>query len=328
MPVVPVEQLRDRCEAIFRAHRFTAAEASACSEEVIEAETRGRRSHGVAMLPRILEWKREAAAEPKITHETPAAAHLEGNGTVGPLLARQAMDIAVRKARASSIGIVGARNPSAFLTAGCNPRRAARQGVVALNCSVAASKVAVWGGSPGIIGTNPLGLGIPSERGPIVLDLSIGELSVAEIRRAARREEQLPVGVAIDSGGSPTTDPREALEGALLAFGGHKGSGLGLMIELLAGALVGAKTGTTVDGGRGILCVAVDPNVFGLENRFLASVEALAEEVRAATPRPGFAEVLLPGDRGEQLAAHALEYGVELDEQSYARLQELGREPA
>ncbi len=327
MPVVPVDQLRDHCEAIFRLHRFTADEANACCEEIIEAQIRGRRSHGVAMVPRILEWKQEATAEPEITYETPVAAHLEGNGMVGPLLARQAMDIAFLKARQTSIGVVGARNPSTFLTAGYNPRRAARQGLIALNCSVAASKVAVWGGSPAIIGTNPLGIGIPSERGPVVLDISIGELSVAEIRRAARSDEQLPVGVAITNKGSPTTDPQEALAGALLAFGGHKGSGLGLMIEILAGALVGAKTGTTVGGGRGILCLAIDPNIFGLEDRFLASVRTLVEEVHTAAPRPGVSEVLLPGDRGEQRAAHALEYGVELDEQSYAQLRELAREP-
>ncbi len=109
MPVVPVDQLRDHCEAIFRLHRFTADEANACCEEIIEAQIRGRRSHGVAMVPRILEWKQEATAEPEITYETPVAAHLEGNGMVGPLLARQAMDIAFLKARQTSIGVVGAR---------------------------------------------------------------------------------------------------------------------------------------------------------------------------------------------------------------------------
>jgi LDH2 family malate/lactate/ureidoglycolate dehydrogenase len=325
MPVVPVELLREHCEAIFRLHDFTAEEADACSEEIVEAETRGRRSHGVAMLPRILEWKLQATAEPQITHETPVAAHLDGNGTVGPLLARSAMEMAVSKARAASIGVVGARNPSMFLTAGCNPRRAANQGLIAFNCSVAASKVAVWGGAPAIIGTNPVGLAVPTEDGPVVLDLSIGESSVAEIRRAVRDGEQLPPGVAISPEGLATTDPRAALAGALLPFGEHKGSGLGLMIEMLAGALVGAKTGTTVAGGRGILCVAIDPNIFGLADRFRASVLALANEIHGAPPRAGFAEVLLPGDRGEQLAAHAREHGVELDEQSYAQLRELGQ---
>lgn len=323
MPVLSVDELRALCEQVFRAGHFTPEETSACAEEVVDAQSRGRRSHGIAMIPRLLEWKAKAEGQPQVVHDTPVAARIVGNGALGPLVARQAMDLAASKAERSSIGLVGVENRSAFLTAGHNPRRAARRGLVALNSSVAPSNVAVWGGASSIIGTNPLGIGVPAAPEPIVLDLSVSEMSVAQVRAAARAKGALPEGAAVSKEGQPTTDPQEALEGALLTFGAHKGSGLAVMLELLAGPLVGGKAGTALGGMRGMLFLAIDPDVFGIGERFLEGVNAFAAEVRGSVPRPELEEVLLPGDRGERLAAQAAREGVEIDGEAHARLLEL-----
>lgn len=326
MTRLTVDELRTLCLAAFRAHDFSEEEAHACTEEVVEAECRGRRAHGTAMIPRLLEWK-ESAGEPAIVHETPIAARIEGNGALGPLLARRAMDLAIAKARATTIGIAGVRNVSAFLTAGHQPRRAAQQGLIGIDLSVAACKVAAWGSAVPSIGTNPLGIGIPSEDGPIVIDLAVSALTVAEVRAAQRRGERLPADSAIAPEGTPTSDPALALAGAVLPFGGHKGSALGIAIELLAGPLVGAHAGRTVGSGRGMLFLALDPDVLGVGAGFAAAASAFAAEVRGSSPRPGFAEVLLPGDRGERMWRSSAEDGVELEDATCEHLRELARGP-
>jgi LDH2 family malate/lactate/ureidoglycolate dehydrogenase len=327
MPVLLVEELKALCDEIFRSRGFTEDESRACVGEVLEAESRGRETHGLSWIPRILAWKAQARADPEVVHESSIAARILGNGALGPLIARDAMDLAIRKAKQALAGFVGVQNPSTFLTAGYNPRRTAAQGMIGINLSVAASNVAVWGGLRSIIGNNPLGVGLPSVERPIVLDFSIGELSVAAVRRAAADGDSLPTGAALSAAGQPTVDPEQALAGALLASGGRKGSGLGVVLELLSGALVGAKAGTSVGGGRGMVFAALDPNIFGLGEQFVAAVRTFANEVRHSSPRPGFTEVLLPGDRGDRLATQATRHGVELSERTYAQLQALVESP-
>ena len=148
-----------------------------------------------------------------------------------------------KKAKSNKIGIVGVDNKFPFILAGYNPRRAAHQGLIGISWSVAFSKVAPWGSADPLMGTNPLSVAIPSMDGPIVLDMAITEIAAAEIRRCNKLGISIPEGVAISKEGYPTTYPKEALEWAMLPFGGYKGSGLGMVIELLGGPFVGAKAG-------------------------------------------------------------------------------------
>jgi L-2-hydroxycarboxylate dehydrogenase (NAD+) len=320
---IGVPEFRSLCLEAFRANGFTAAEALACADELVDAECRGRRAHGLAMLGRLLEWK-SRAGEPVTTFDSPVSAHIAGNGALGPLLAATAMEMAIAKARDGSVGLVGVRNASAFLTAGYQSRRAAEEGLIGISLSVAASKVAPWGGAEPLIGTNPIGIGIPSDEGPIVVDVAVGQLTVAEVRRAARDGVPLPAGAAIDAGGEPTVDPAIALDGALLPFGGHKGSGIGMVVELLAGAFVGTLVGREKDG-RGMLFVAIDPDALGGGNSLASSAARFATEVRASTPRGGFSEVLMPGDRGNRLRERAEVDGIAVDDQALERLRGLGQ---
>jgi L-2-hydroxycarboxylate dehydrogenase (NAD+) len=321
MAHVTLENLHARCVAVLTAHGVADADAEICAREVVDAQARGRTAHGVAMIPRLLDWAGRAG-RPVVTHESAVAAHLEGNGVLGPVLAQQAMDLAIARARASSLALVGVRNASAFLTAGFQVRRAAASGVVALVASIAAPKLAPWGGRTPTLGTNPIGLGIPSDDGPVVLDLALGTATVAEVRVAAHAGRLLPEGVALDRDGAPTRDADAALEGALLAFGAHKGAALAIAVELLAGPLVGAHAGSG-GGDRGMLFLAIDPDVFGLGAAFAVAVRGLAEEVRAGPPREGADEVLMPGDRGERRRTHAASVGVAVPDDAWAHLGEL-----
>lgn len=183
---VSVEEFADLCREIFRKHGFNEEETEVCTEEIVDAQCRGRLSHGAAIIPEIIEWMKEKDGPIEIVKETPISAYIVGNNNIGAVVAKQVMDIAIEKAKKNHIGIVGVNNKFPFILAGYNPRRAAAQGLIGINWSVAFSKVALWGSAEPIIGTKPLSIAIPSNDGAIVLDMAITEIAAAEIRRCKK----------------------------------------------------------------------------------------------------------------------------------------------
>jgi LDH2 family malate/lactate/ureidoglycolate dehydrogenase len=319
MAVVSVAELETLCREVLETNGFGEEAAAACVAEIVDAERRGRRSHGIAMVPRLLKAN-ESGGEAAIALDGPIFARIDGNGAPGPLVSRLAMDAAMAKARKDGLGAVGARNDSSFLTAGHQPRRAAEQGLVGVAFSVAAPKLAPWGSAEALLGTNPLGIALPAEPDPVVFDMSVGEVTVADARRLAREDQRLPGAGGVSSSGALTDDPAEALDGALLPFGGHRGSGLGVMIELLAGPLVGAHAGTLPGTARGTVFIAADPDCFGFGAEFAETVSAYCDRLRSSAPRDGFSAVLAPGDRGQAHLAAAEEAGLTLSDGAYEKL--------
>ena len=317
---ITVDKFSDLCFRIFKNHGFTDDEASVCTEEIVEAHCRGRLSHGATLIPEVLEWKKEQSSPIEVVKDASFYAYIIGNNAMGPLIAKQAMDMAIDKADRHGIGIVGVNNKFPFILAGYNPRRAAIRGFIGINWSVAFSKVAPWGSADPIFGTNPIGIAIPTRESPFVLDMAITKIAAAEIRRAKKLGLTLPADVAISKEGYPTTDPVEALHGAMLTFGGYKGSGLAMAIELLGGPFVGAKAGKSVPGNRGMVFMAIKSDLFVEKDKFLKNVTELIREVKASRTREGFDEILIPGERGDRLLEKSRKEGVEIDDAIYEEL--------
>lgn len=320
---ISVEEFTELCRKIFRNHGFSEEETEVCTEEIVEAQCRGRLSHGATIIPEVLEWKKEKTGSIEIVRESPISAYIIGNNNMGPVVAKRAMDIAIEKAIKNLIGIVGVNNKYPFILAGYNPRRAAGKGLIGINWSVAFSKVAPWGGADPIIGTNPIGIAVPSNNGSVVLDMAITEIAAAEIRRCKKLGLEIPKNVALSKDGILTTDPQEAIEGAMLPFGGYKGSGLGIIIELLGGAFVGAKVGKSTPGNRGMVFIAMKCNLFIPKDKFLVDVSKFVEEVNNSRIRSGFEEVLVPGQRANKLLRRSKEKGIEIEDKIYDELKRL-----
>ena len=282
-------------EGVLSRRAFTAEERRACIDEILDAEWRARKSHGLAIVHEVLSWADAKEHDPLVTVDEAAYALVEGGNTPGPLVAEIAMDLALVKARSTRFAAVAARNETPFMLAGYHPRRAAKQGFVALALSVAAAKVAPAGGHMPVFGTNPIGAAFPVSGGtPIVVDMAVTQIAAAEVRRLAGVSGTLPPDVAIDRAGRPTTDPSVALQGAMLPFGGYKGSNVALIVELLAGALAGAKVGSSHPGTRAMLFVVIDPDIFGFGQSFAESAASLIRDMRASGHEvhvPGEAEV-------------------------------------
>jgi LDH2 family malate/lactate/ureidoglycolate dehydrogenase len=198
------------------------------------------------------------------------------------VVAALAMNLALRKARESGIAIVGARNRWPWFVAGHQLRRAAEAGFIALTWSAGVSILAPHGGVRPVFGTNPLGVAVPAADGPIVFDTAMTAGPASALRDAKKTGQPLPDGVAVDAHGHPTTDPDEGRKGALLPFGGHRGSGLAMMVELLGGAWVGAKTGKGIAGPRGFVILVAAPDLFGFGDGFAGAAEGLVAEMHAA----------------------------------------------
>ncbi len=324
-----VEEFEDLCRTIFRNHGFTDEEIVVCTEEIVEAQCRGRASHGAAIIPEVVEWKKEIPTGPiEVIRETPISAYVLGNNNMGPVVCKQAMDIAIKKAEATGIAIVGVNNKFPFILTGYNTRRATAKGLIGISWSVAFSKVAPFGSADAILGTNPLSIAIPKQNGSVVLDMAMTKVAAAEIRRCNKLGIPIPEGVAISKEGSPTTDPKEALQGAMLPFGDYKGSGLAIMIELLGGAFVGAKTGRVVPGNRGMVFVALRPDLFVSKEQFFNDVSRFISDIKNSRVRQGFKEVLLPGEKGDRLLEQAKKEGVEIEDKIYTELKQLAGRPS
>jgi len=182
------------------------------------------------------------------------------------------------------------------------------QGLVAMIASNASPWVAPFGGTEGRFGTNPFCLGFPSTSTPVIWDIGISEIIHAQAVLAQRQGRHLPPGVAYDSDGQPTTDPARALSGAFTAWGGHRGSGLGVSVQLL-GILAGSPVFPKPLEDFGFLVLAMQPDLLTQGEEFVEKVSAFSEAMRTTRRADEEVPVRMPFERSAALRAEQLAAG-------------------
>lgn len=215
---------------------------------------------------------------------------------LGYIVAHRATAIAVEKAATSGIAVVGANETWYTGMLSYYAEIAAARGLVSMIASNASPWVAPYGVTEGRLGTNPICFGFPSAGEPVIWDVGTSAIIHAEVTLARRLGQWLPEAVAFDSNGRPTHDPASALAGAFAAWGGHKGSGLGVVVQLL-GIWAGSPPIPPDLAGFGFLIVAMRPDLLGPSKSFRSNVSAFAEAVRTARPVAGGGAVRMPFDR-------------------------------
>lgn len=302
---------------------LTRAAALAVAQEVVFAEARGKKSHGLAMIESMLKRARKGGGPPEVVMRRDAGVLIDGRGAIGPHVAKLAMDQLCEITLERGMGAVGVRNESPFLTAGYSVWRGAVEAkIVTIAASVAKSKVAPFGGSKAILGTNPIAFAIPADPYPIVIDMAITKIPAAEVDQAIAAGERLPDGVAMDASGTLTTDPNEAKKGALIPFGDYKGSALGVIVELICGALLGAKCGLRHGEMRSMLFLAFRTDFFEDAASVAQAARDLREDIWSSN---GAERVRCPGDRAQELFQRALTSGFDIEDAEVDRLRSLGR---
>lgn len=296
-------EARRLAERVMEALGHDAADAALIADHLMDCELRGLAYGGLARAISIAERMARTGDRRtpiRITHETPVSAHLDGGDHIGYLVAHRATRLVIEKAEASGIAIVGARNTWYTGMLSYFAEMAAARGLVCLIASNTSPWVAPYGGTEGRLGTNPICFAFPGTGEPVIWDIGTSAIIHAEATLAKRLGQELPPGVAYDPEGHPTRDPAAALAGAFATWGGQKGSGLALVVQLL-GTLAGSPPQPPELEDFGFLIIALRPDLMGPEADFRANVSAYAEAVRGTRPVEGGGPVRMPFDRSRAL---------------------------
>src|SRR4051794_5560901 len=230
-----------------------AADAAKVAELMAEADLTGADAHGVFRLPQYVRRLRGGGINPtadiRVEKTAAATALVDGDNGMGHLVMVRAAETAVELARACGVGWVGARRSNHAGAAGVYAAMPLQHGMIGIYSVVAsANHMAPWGGIETLLGTNPLAIAIPAgEEAPVVLDIATTVVSYGTVKNYRLQGKEMPPGWMMNTkDGEPLTDPARSAEGVLNPIGGHKGSGLALMLGLLAGPLNSAAFGRDV----------------------------------------------------------------------------------
>lgn len=307
------------------------AAAGAQADWLVEADLRGHPSHGIQRLPVLVERVRRElvnpTASPRLDWATESALLVDGDAGLGPWAGLKAMTALIERTPDTGVTVAAMRNAHHLGLLSLYVERAAARGLIGLALTTSEALVHPWGGARALIGTNPIAVAIPARPAAFVLDMATSEVSMGKVIAADQRGDSLEPGWAIDSDGQPTDDPARVT--ALTPFGGAKGYGLGLAIELLVGVLSRTALGEGVLGTldvehpptKGDLFVCLAPERFGVAEELEDTVDGYLAEVRRSSARGG--RVSIPGDGARRRRAKAMRDGVELPEALVDQLREL-----
>src|SRR5262245_18664982 len=306
---------------------------------MVETDLAGADAHGVFRLPHYVRRLRaggtNARPDIRVTKTGPATALVEGDNAMGHLVMAKASQTAVDLARETGVAWVGTRHSNHAGCAGIYAEIPMRAGMIGMMAAVAnANHMPVWGGAELLLGTNPVAFALPAgEEAPVVLDIATTVVSYGTIKAYALQGRDLPEGWMVDrSTGKPLTDSRRSAEGLLLPVGGYKGSGLALMLGLLAGVLNGAAFGRDVVDfnadvvsrtNTGQFILALDVARFMPLDAFKAEVDRHLRDLRGSQVLPGFDAIRLPGERRAQCQADRARNGVPILPEVLAQLDAL-----
>ena len=291
---------------------YDPAEASIIAAHVMDSELRG---FGYAGLARILSIADRLGSAGRVrtpirtVRETPVSARIHGGDQLGYLVAEHATRIAIDKALASGIAIVGASDTWYTGMLSYYAEKAVAQGLVLFSASNASPWVAPHGGTEGRLGTNPICFAFPSADEPVIWDIGTSAIIHAEVVLAGRLGQELPPGMAFDATGETTRNPAAALSGALAAWGGHRGGGLGLVVQLL-GVLAGSPAVPGELSEFGFLTIAIRPDLLTDTQTFLDEVATYGDAVRGTRSVPGGVAVRMPFDRSRHARAESIASGI------------------
>ena len=339
MPTVPVADLQALTARIFAALGVPEADAIWVGTLLVRANLRGHDSHGVIRIPQYVGSIRKGETNPrpalKIVSETPTTAVVDADLALGQVGARRAAEVALGKARSQGLAGVGLRKSNHIGRLADYAELLATQGFVGMVWTNAPTAISVvpFGGIGRRLSTNPMAVAVPGPGGSIAISVDMATSIVAEgkVRVKRNRKERLPEGWAIDPEGQPVTDadvfygpPRAGL----LPAGAHKGTALGLIVEVLGGILsgegaIGDRTGPVRNG---TFVLAVDVTRFLSLDAFTRQVRELCGWVKSSPSAAGVGEVLVPGEPEARTEATRRAGGIPVEDETWRQIEVIAAE--
>ena len=316
-------------------------DAAICAGLMGEADLTGADAHGVFRLPQYVRRLKAGGFNPRptitVTRSAPATALVDGDNGMGHLVMSRAAETAISIARETGVSWVGVRRSNHAGPAGLYAEMPAAQGMIGMYAAVAnANHMAVWGGADSLLGTNPLAFGVPSGDGPLVLDMATTVVSYGTVKNYALQDKPLDKGWMVNTAtGEDIVDAKKSAEGLLLPIGGYKGSGLAIMLGLIAGPLNRAAFGRDVvdfnaddasETNTGHFIVALDVARFLPLDDYKAEVDRHVGELKASKRLPSVDEIRMPGERRRQTREERTRDGIPLSGALMGQLEKLARE--
>ena len=335
---IAVDTLRHFIRDVFLKAGASEQDAETCAQVIIESDIRGIESHGIGRLKyyyqRVERGQHKVDAEFEIVKETPTTAVIDGHNGLGMVIGAHAMQMAIDKARVYGLGCVAVRNSTHYGIAGYYPWMAVKAGMIGMSVTNARPSVSPTFAVKPMLGTNPIAFGAPTDEDfPFLYDAATPITQRGKIEVLARKEQPLPSGWVIDMDSQPMTDSAEALKalgernasflplgGAGEILGGHKGYGLGVMVEILSaslqsGAYLYGLTGVGPDGSwvpfqLGHFFLAINIEFFVPLEEFKRNTGCILRELRAATRAPGQERIYTAGEKEHENAKIAYARGI------------------
>jgi uncharacterized oxidoreductase len=335
MPTFAASELRTIAGNIFLAAGATFEESQIVSEALIRANLDGHDSHGVMRVPEYVLWMEQklvnVGASMQVVLETDAFALLDAAWGWGQVMGRRAMRFAIEKASRVGAVTISGRRFCHLGRVGDYPAIAAEEGMVAImfvNTHGGGKLVAPFGGVERRLSANPIAIAVPrSSGGPIVLDISTCAIAEGKLRNMLNGGKPVPANSIIDSKGKPSTDASDFYgppPGALLPFGGHKGFALGLLTDILAGALSGAGCSdpNVTRIGNAFLVTVIDVGSARGLSAFDEQVSNLVNYVKSSRLAEGVDEILVPGEPELREQARRAQSGIPIDDKTWSLIME------
>ncbi len=324
---VTLAELQELVERALTRGGMSTVNATAIAAGIVACERDGVKSHGLVRLPGFLHsvaigWA-DGRAVPQIVQRGVSLAIVDARNGFAQAALALARDPLVAMARATGVAVLAIRNAHHFAALWPDIEPFAEAGLLALTCVNSKKRMAVWGGGKPVVGTNAMAFACPrAGRPPLIWDQSSSVLSQGDVLLAAKEKRDVALGVGCDSDGKPTTSPVAILDGgALLAFAGHKGASIAIMVEILAAAFTGSSfgfedtssnaTGTTSRGGQFVLLIDPQQSCAEFSTRTTALTTALQN---AGATR-------LPGDRRYRERRRSVAEGIVISKSDYAVLK-------
>ena len=287
--------------------------ANGCDEEtsnilsdlIMKAERDGSLSHGLFRLPAYIaglkSGKINGKNRPKVSKITPSVVKVDGNNCLAPMVLNKSLPELIKAAKENGVAVLSITNSHHMAAMWPETEAIAEEGLVAFACTSYKPAVAPAGSIKPLFGTNPISFAWPRKnKPPVVYDMATASMAMGEVQVAKRAGHKVPLGTGLTKDGKDTTDPAEIADGGvLLPFGGYKGSGIAMMVELLAGALVGDNFSYETaekdnnDGGPpsgGEFILAISPDKLS-QNNWDEHSSKFFEKMKA------MGDVRLPGER-------------------------------
>lgn len=307
------------------------------AEAIVYPQLRGSISHGIFHLPLYLGSLRSGAINPApdFVWDGQGTPHrtLDADNALGAVAGRAGMAAALEAAQTFGVGLCAVRASNHFGVGAFYAKLAADRGMIGIALSNASATMAPWGGTQPLLGTNPLAMAFPlAGETPLIIDMASSAIARARLRKAKEAGETIPESWALGPDGNPTSDAAAAMDGTVLPFGGAKGYGIALAVELLCASLAGGPHGWETrrlsspgqqPAGISHFFLAIDPTRSeGTAGAFAEHAAEAAAAIRGSQPAPGGGVPRLPGDRSMALERERRENGIPIDDKLHAALRE------